>query len=54
MSDKGWDEGARLSIRHVASPFINIEPRDKNIYIRPAVDGTMRALQSAKMQGLKE
>ena len=38
---------------HVASPFINIEPRDENIYIRPAVDGTIRALKSAKKAGVK-
>ena len=55
MSDKGWDEAAQgcQYVMHVASPFINIEPRDKNIYIRPAVDGTMRALQSAKNAGVK-
>jgi dihydroflavonol-4-reductase len=38
---------------HVASPFINIEPKDENEYIRPAVDGTMRALKAAKNAGIK-
>jgi dihydroflavonol-4-reductase len=38
---------------HVASPFINIEPKDENEYIRPAVDGTMRALKAAKSAGIK-
>ena len=38
---------------HVASPFINIEPKDENEYIRPAVDGTMRALNAAKSAGIK-
>ena len=38
---------------HVASPFINIEPKDENLYIRPEVDGTMRALKAAKKAGVK-
>jgi dihydroflavonol-4-reductase len=38
---------------HVASPFINIEPKDENEYIRPAVDGTIRALNAAKSAGIK-
>jgi dihydroflavonol-4-reductase len=38
---------------HVASPFINSEPKDENEYIRPAVDGTMRALRAAKKAGVK-
>jgi len=40
-------------VLHVASPFINIEPKDENEYIRPAVDGTMRALKAAKRAGVK-
>ena len=40
-------------VLHVASPFINIEPKDENEYIRPAVDGTMRALKAAKKAGVK-
>jgi dihydroflavonol-4-reductase len=38
---------------HVATPFINIEPKDENKYIRPAVDGTIRALNAAKKAGIK-
>jgi dihydroflavonol-4-reductase len=41
-------------VMHVASTFINIEPKDENEYIRPTVDGTMRALQAAKKEVLKE
>jgi dihydroflavonol-4-reductase len=37
----------------VASPFIIFEPNDENEYIRPAVDGTMRALKAAKKAGIK-
>tara|TARA_A100001011_G_scaffold397647_1_gene499352 strand:+ start:1061 stop:2074 length:1014 start_codon:yes stop_codon:yes gene_type:complete len=55
LSDKGWDDAVKdcQYVMHVASPFINIEPRDENIYIRPAVDGTIRALKSAKKAGVK-
>ena len=55
LSDEGWDDAVQdcKYVMHVASPFINIEPRDENIYIRPAVDGTMRALKSAKKAGVK-
>ena len=55
LEDKGWDkamEGCEF-VLHVASPFINIEPKDENEYIRPAVDGTMRALKAAKKAGVK-
>ena len=56
LKDKGWDkamEGCEF-VLHVASPFINIEPKDENEYIRPAVDGTMRALKAAKNAGVKK
>jgi dihydroflavonol-4-reductase len=55
LKDEGWDkamEGCDY-VLHVASPFINVEPKDENIYIRPAVDGTMRALKAAKKAGVK-
>ena len=55
LSDDGWDEAVKGCdfVMHVASPFINIEPKDENEYIRPAVDGTMRALKAAKSAGIK-
>jgi len=55
LSDDGWDEAMKGCefVMHVASPFINIEPKDENEYIRPAVDGTMRALRAAKSAGIK-
>lgn len=55
LSDVGWDDamkGCEFAM-HVASPFINLEPKDENEYIRPAVDGTMRALNAAKRAGVK-
>jgi len=55
LNDKGWDDAAKGCdfVMHVASPFINMEPKDENEYIRPAVDGTMRALKAAKSAGIK-
>jgi|TARA_B110000091_G_scaffold194839_1_gene221035 hypothetical protein len=32
-------------VLHIASPFINIEPKDENEYIKPEFDGTLRALK---------
>ena len=55
LKDKGWDkamEGCEF-VLHVASPFVMIEPKDENEYITPAVDGTLRALKSAKKSGIK-
>ena len=55
LSDDGWDDAMKGCefVMHVASPFINIEPKDENEYIRPALDGTMRALDAAKRAGIK-
>ena len=55
LEDKGWDK-AMIGcdyLLHVASPFINIEPKDANLYIKPAVEGTKRALEAAKKAGVK-
>ena len=55
LKDKGWDramEGCKF-VLHVASPFIMIEPKDENEYIKPAVDGTLRVLEAAKKSGVK-
>ena len=55
LNDKGWNDAAKGCdfVMHVASPFINKEPKDENEYIRPAVDGTIRALKAAKSAGIK-
>ena len=55
LNDSGWDKAMKGCdyVLHVASPFINIEPKDENDYIKPAVEGTMRALKSAKKAGIK-
>lgn len=54
-SDDGWGEaleGADV-LMHTASPFPLAQPKDENEVIRPAVDGTLRALKAAKAAGVK-
>jgi len=49
LSDRGWDEamaGVRY-LQHTASPFVLNIPRDRMELIRPAVEGTERALAAA-------
>ena len=53
MSDEGWTE-VLSGVRHVvhsASPFPLSQPKDPNVLVRPAVDGTMRVLQAATAAG---
>ena len=53
-SDDGWAEameGADVLI-HTASPFPLAQPKDEDDLIRPAVDGTLRALRAAKAAGI--
>ena len=55
-SDKGWDkamEGCEY-VLHVASPFVIAEPKDENEMIKPAVEGSLRALNAAKKAGIKK
>ncbi|NNE52360.1 MAG: NAD-dependent epimerase/dehydratase family protein [Sulfitobacter sp.] len=49
-SDTGWDEacdGMDVLV-HTASPFPLTQPRDEQEVIRPAVDGTLRAMKAAE------
>lgn len=55
LSDTGWDaavSGCRY-VQHVASPFVIEQPRDRNELIRPAVEGTRRALTTALANGVE-
>lgn len=55
MKDSGWDkamEGCDY-ILHIASPFVVKVPKDENELIKPAVEGTLRALKAAKNAGVK-
>ncbi len=54
MSDKGWSTALKGvdALMHTASPFPLSEPTDENDLIRPAVDGSLRALGAAKSAGV--
>ena len=53
--DSGWDSAlAGVDVlMHTASPFPIASPQDENDLIRPAVEGTLRALRAAKSAGVK-
>jgi dihydroflavonol-4-reductase len=54
-SDEGWAtaiSGVDV-LMHTASPFPIASPKDENDLIRPAVDGTLRALRAAHAAGVK-
>jgi dihydroflavonol-4-reductase len=55
MKDAGWDEAMEGCdyVLHVASPFVVKVPKDENELIKPAVEGTLRALEAAKKAGVK-
>jgi len=55
MKDTGWDKAMAGCdyVLHVASPFVVKVPKDENQLIKPAVEGTLRALKAAKQAGVK-
>ncbi|MEM6729709.1 MAG: NAD-dependent epimerase/dehydratase family protein, partial [Pseudomonadota bacterium] len=54
-TDAGWAEAmAGIDVLiHTASPFPLSNPKDESEIIRPAVDGTMRALKAAQETGVR-
>lgn len=55
LSDEGWAaavEGCRF-VLHVASPFVTTKPKDPQDLIRPAVQGTTRAVDAALDAGVE-
>ncbi len=54
MSDDGWAEAARGCevLMHTASPFPIRQPTDADELVRPAVDGTLRAMRAAHAAGI--
>lgn len=55
LDDAGWDAAmadARY-LQHTASPFVLTMPKDRNDLIRPAVEGTERALNAALRSGVE-
>lgn len=54
-ADDGWAEameGADI-LMHTASPFPMSQPKDEDDLIRPATQGTLRALKAAQAAGIK-
>ena len=49
MSDAGWAEAMQdvRYLQHTASPFLLTTPKDEQEFIRPAVEGTRRAIEAA-------
>ncbi len=52
-SDDGWADALKGSdmLMHTASPFPGTQPKDREELVRPAVDGTLRALSAARDAG---
>ena len=53
--DHGWSsalDGIDV-LMHTASPFPIVQPKDPDAIVRPAVDGTLRALDAAKSAGVE-
>ena len=53
-NDAGWDEAMEGVdvLMHTASPFPLEQPKNQDEIIRPAVDGTLRALKAAHKAGI--
>ena len=54
-SDDGWPDamsGVDV-LMHTASPLPMVQPRDENELVRPAVNGTLRALRAARAAGIR-
>ena len=56
LSDDGWKDAMQGCdyLLHMASPFITYEPKNEDDLIRPAKEGTLRALKFAKYAGVKK
>ncbi len=56
LSDDGWDEAICDCdyLLHIASPFIIQEPKNEQVLIKPALEGTIRALKASKKAGIKK
>jgi dihydroflavonol-4-reductase len=54
MRDDGWHEAMAgvQALVHTASPFPMVQPKNAEDIIRPAVDGTLRALGAAQGAGV--
>ncbi|EJN02129.1 aldehyde reductase [Phyllobacterium sp. YR531] len=55
LDDRGWNEAMEgcTYVMHVASPLSGGNPADRNSYVKPARDGTLRVLRAAVNAGVK-
>jgi len=55
LADEHWSAAVEgcSTVLHVASPFPSSQPKDENILIGPAVDGTLRVLRAAVAAGVQ-
>lgn len=54
-SDAGWDDALQncQALMHTASPFPMEQPEGEQVLIKPAVEGTLRALKAAQKAGVE-
>ena len=54
LADESWRPAVEgcSGVLHVASPFPSTQPKDENVLIRPAVEGTLRVLRAAVAAGV--
>ncbi|NGP17759.1 NAD-dependent epimerase/dehydratase family protein [Devosia aurantiaca] len=55
LGDRGWAEAmvGVDAVMHVAAAILGVEPKDPDIVVRPAVEGTERVLRFAHAAGVK-
>ena len=55
LNDDGWDAANKgcTYVMHVASPFYIAVPKNEDDILKPALDGTLRALHAAKKAKIK-
>lgn len=55
LDDHGWAEAMQGvdAVIHVAATIVGVEPKDPDVVVRPAVDGTERVLAFAEAAGIK-
>ncbi|SMQ65531.1 dihydroflavonol-4-reductase [Devosia lucknowensis] len=55
LSDAGWADAMQgvNAVMHVAAAILGVEPKDPDVVVRPAVEGTERVLRFAHGAGIK-
>ena len=55
LGDEGWQAAVAGcdAVLHLASPFPSKQPKDENVLIRPAVEGSLRVLRAAAAAGVQ-